>query len=39
MTGTRQRRLMEGDSLASAAFWNLARTSGGAYMGPSRDWP
>ncbi len=39
MTSTRQRRLMEGDSLASDAFWNLARTSGGAYMGPSRDWP
>ena len=30
---------MEGDPLASAAFWNLARTSGGAYMAPSRDWP
>lgn len=30
---------MEGDPLASAAYWNLARTSGGAYMAPSRDWP
>jgi hypothetical protein len=30
---------MEGDPLASAAFWNLARTTGGAYMAPSRDWP
>ena len=30
---------MEGDPLASAAFWNLARTSGGAYMAPSKDWP
>ena len=30
---------MEGDPLAAAAFWNLARTTGGAYMAPSRDWP
>ncbi len=30
---------MEGDPLASAAFWNLARVSGGAFMAPSRDWP
>ncbi|MCY4214218.1 MAG: VWA domain-containing protein [Gammaproteobacteria bacterium] len=30
---------MEGDPLASAAYWNLARTSGGAYMAPARDWP
>ena len=30
---------MEGDPLAAAAFWNLARTSGGAFMAPSRDWP
>lgn len=30
---------MEGDPLAAAAFWNLARTSGGAYISPSRDWP
>ena len=30
---------MEGDPLASAAYWNLARTTGGAYMAPSRDWP
>jgi hypothetical protein len=30
---------MEGDPLASAAFWNLARVSGGSFLSPSRDWP
>ncbi len=30
---------MEGDPMAAAAFWNLARTSGGAFLAPSRDWP
>jgi hypothetical protein len=30
---------MEGDPMASAAFWNLARTSGGSFLAPSRDWP
>lgn len=30
---------MEGDPMAAAAYWNLARTTGGAYMSPSRDWP
>lgn len=30
---------MEGDPLAAAAYWNLARTTGGAFMAPSRDWP
>jgi hypothetical protein len=30
---------MEGDPLAAAAFWNLARTSGGSFLSPSRDWP
>ncbi len=30
---------MEGDPYAAAAFWNLARTTGGAFMAPSRDWP
>jgi hypothetical protein len=30
---------MEGDPLASAAYWNLARTSGGSFLSPSRDWP
>jgi hypothetical protein len=30
---------MEGDPLASAAFWNLAMVRGGAYLSPSRDWP
>ena len=30
---------MEGDPMAGAAYWNLARTSGGSFMSPSRDWP
>ncbi len=30
---------MEGDPQASAAYWNLARITGGTYMSPSRDWP
>ena len=30
---------MEGDPMAAAAFWNLARTSGGSFISPSRDWP
>ena len=30
---------MEGDPFASAAYWNLARVTGGAFMAPSRDWP
>lgn len=30
---------MEGDPMAAAAYWNLARVSGGAYLSPSRDWP
>lgn len=30
---------MEGDPLAAAAYWNLARTSGGSFISPSRDWP
>lgn len=30
---------MEGDPMAAAAYWNLARTSGGSYLSPSRDWP
>ena len=30
---------MEGDPLASAAYWNLARVSGGSFLSPSRDWP
>ena len=30
---------MEGDPMASAAYWNLARVSGGAFLSPSRDWP
>lgn len=30
---------MEGDLMASAAYWNLARTTGGSFLSPSRDWP
>jgi hypothetical protein len=30
---------MEGDPMASASFWQLARTSGGAFIVPSKDWP
>lgn len=30
---------MEGDPMAAAAFWNLARTTGGSYLSPSKDWP
>ena len=30
---------MEGDPTASAAYWNLARVTGGAFISPSWDWP
>ncbi|MEM1435636.1 MAG: VWA domain-containing protein [Pseudomonadota bacterium] len=30
---------MEGDPQSAAAFWNVARTTGGSYISPSRDWP
>ncbi|MCZ6644099.1 MAG: VWA domain-containing protein [Gammaproteobacteria bacterium] len=30
---------MEGDLMASASYWNLARTTGGSFLSPSRDWP
>jgi hypothetical protein len=30
---------MEGDPMASAAYWNLARTTGGSFLSPSKDWP
>jgi hypothetical protein len=30
---------MEGDPMAAAAYWNLARISGGSFLSPSRDWP
>ncbi|MEM7079438.1 MAG: VWA domain-containing protein [Pseudomonadota bacterium] len=30
---------MEGDYLASAAYWQLARITGGAFISPSWDWP
>lgn len=30
---------MEGDFMAGAAWWQLARASGGAFISPSWDWP
>ena len=30
---------LEGDPLASGAYWSLARQTGGVYMAPSEDWP
>lgn len=30
---------MEGDPMASAAYWNIARVTGGAFISPSWDWP
>ncbi len=30
---------MEGDPMASAAYWNVARVTGGAFISPSWDWP
>ncbi len=30
---------MEGDPLAGAAWWQLARATGGAFISPSWDWP
>ncbi|HEY6599162.1 MAG TPA: hypothetical protein VIZ30_07610 [Pseudomonadales bacterium] len=30
---------LEGDPIASAAYWDLAQTTGGAYLVPSKDWP
>ncbi|MFB3105763.1 MAG: hypothetical protein ACE1ZA_12700 [Pseudomonadales bacterium] len=30
---------MEGDLMAAAAYWNLARTTGGSFLSPSSDWP
>ena len=30
---------MEGDPMASAAYWNVARATGGAFISPSWDWP
>jgi len=30
---------MEGDPLASGAFWTLARRTDGAFLSPARDWP
>jgi len=30
---------MEGDPMASAAYWNMARVTGGAFISPSWDWP
>jgi hypothetical protein len=30
---------LEGDPMAASEFWQLAQTSRGAFMSPSRDWP
>ena len=30
---------MEGDPMAGAAWWQLARATGGAFVSPSWDWP
>ena len=30
---------MEGDPMAPSAFWVAARTTGGSFMSPSKDWP
>lgn len=30
---------MEGDPLAASEFWQLAQTTRGSFMSPSRDWP
>ena len=30
---------MEGDPKAAAAYWELARNTGGSYFNPSADWP
>lgn len=30
---------LHGDPMASAAYWQLARATGGTYMSPSVDWP
>lgn len=30
---------MEGDTLAAAAYWQLAQRSKGSFMSPSKDWP
>ena len=30
---------MEGDPMASSAYWKLALGTGGSFMTPSRDWP
>ena len=30
---------MEGDPMAASEFWQLAQTSRGSFLSPSRDWP
>ena len=30
---------MEGDPMAPAAYWTLARRTGGSFLSPARDWP
>ena len=28
-----------GDPMAPAAYWTLARRTGGSFLSPARDWP
>ena len=30
---------MEGDPMAASEYWQLAQSTGGSFMSPSRDWP
>ena len=30
---------MEGDPMAPAAYWTLARRTRGSFLSPARDWP
>jgi hypothetical protein len=30
---------IEGDPMAASLFWELAVTSGGSFLTPTRDWP
>lgn len=30
---------LEGDAMAPAAYWTLAKNTGGSFMSPARDWP
>jgi hypothetical protein len=30
---------MEGDPMAPAAYWTLARRTRGSFLSPAKDWP